>query len=197
MIRPLPRAQSGTSMIEVLVAIVIVVVGLLGLAGLQSRATLAEMESFQRAQALVLLQDMVDRINSNRKEALAYVTADPVNNAYGTGRAEGSCSSLSGAARDTCEWSNLLLGAAESQNSASVGAMIGARGCVVALSTTMPRRLQVSVVWQGLNPTVSPTSTDCGQNKYGTGDLARRAVSAQVMIACLQNDPVSLLCVTP
>jgi type IV pilus assembly protein PilV len=198
MIRPRSRmrAQSGTSMIEVLVSIVIVVVGLLGLAGLQSRATLAEMESFQRAQALVLLQDMVDRINANRKEAMAYVTTDPVNNAYGTGRIEVTCSGQ-GAARDTCEWTNLLLGAAESQNSTSVGAMIGARGCVVALSSTMPRRLQVSVVWQGLNPTVSPTSTDCGKNHYGTGDLARRAVTANVQIACLQNDPVSLLCVTP
>ena len=59
--------QGGTTMMEVLVSIVIVVIGLLGLAGLQSRASVSEMEAFQRAQALVLLQDMVDRINANRK----------------------------------------------------------------------------------------------------------------------------------
>ena len=36
------------------------------------RAQQAEVESYQRAQALVLLQDMVDRINANRKTAGCY-----------------------------------------------------------------------------------------------------------------------------
>src|SRR5205814_2345916 len=72
------QPQSGATMMEVLVSILIVVIGLLGLAGLQSRINLSEMESFQRAQALVLLQDMVDRINANRKNAALYVTTQPL-----------------------------------------------------------------------------------------------------------------------
>jgi len=187
------RLQDGTSMIEVLVAIVIVVVGLLGLAGLQSRATLAEMESFQRAQALVLLQDMVDRINANRKNSMSYVTSSPL----GTGNLVADCAGLTGVALDKCDWSNALLGAAEQQGGSSIGAMIGARGCVENQVATMPRRFVVAVVWQGLNPTAAPGSTTCGQGLYGTGDLARRAVTADITIGCLQNDPVSLLCVTP
>lgn len=199
MIRPRQSAhrQRGTSMIEVLISIIIVVVGLLGLAGLQSRATLAEMESFQRAQALVLLQDMVDRLNANRKLGMSYVTADPVNAAYGTGQTVQACGAMTGVNRDKCEWTNALLGAAETQGGTAIGAMLNARGCVIAQSATMPRRFQVAVVWQGLNPTVSPAVTDCGRGHYGTGDLSRRAVTATVTIGCLQNDPVSLACITP
>ena len=50
--------QAGTSLVEVLVTIVITAIGLLGLAGMQSRLQTSEMESYQRAQALLLLEDM-------------------------------------------------------------------------------------------------------------------------------------------
>jgi type IV pilus assembly protein PilV len=195
--QPALRDQSGTTMIEVLVAIVIVVLGLLGLAGLQSRATLAEMESFQRSQALLLMQDMVDRINANRKTAMAYVTGTA---AKGTGNAAVDCAAggLTGADRDLCEWNNALLGAAEtSSGGASVGAMIGARGCVEVQSAVMPRRFLVSVVWQGMNPTAVPGATACGAGAYDAADKTRRVVSTSVTIGCLQNDPVSLVCITP
>ncbi|MDP2155736.1 MAG: type IV pilus modification protein PilV, partial [Sulfuricella sp.] len=62
------RRERGFGMIEVLVSLFILLTGLLGLAGLLARSQQAEMESYQRAQALVLLQDMVARINANRKD---------------------------------------------------------------------------------------------------------------------------------
>ena len=187
-----PR-QEGTSMIEVLVAIVIVVVGLLGLAGLQSRATLAEMESFQRAQALVLLQDMVDRINANRLNAATYVTPTPL----GTGDVAppASCGALTGVARDKCEWSTALLGSSESASGLKVGAMIGARGCVTETVAVMPRQYQVAVVWQGVTATKAP-GTLCGTGLYGD-DKTRRALTATVTVGCLQNDPASGVCIFP
>ena len=63
---------AGFSLIEVLISILIITVGLLGLAGLQARAQVAEFESYQRAQALVLLYDMVERLNSNRITARCF-----------------------------------------------------------------------------------------------------------------------------
>lgn len=184
--------QLGTSMIEVLVSIVIVVLGLLGLAGLQSHATLAEMESFQRAQAILLLQDMVDRINANRLRAPAYVTATPV----GTDEGMQPCGTLSGAARDLCEWNNALVGAAEtSAGGAQVGAMIGARGCVVNTVAVMPLQYEVSVVWQGVTPTRAP-ATACGSGLYGD-EATRRAITTTVTIGCLRNNPASGLCDFP
>ena len=184
--------QRGTSMIEVLVSLVIVCLGLLGLAGLQSHAALAEAESFQRAQAISLLQDMVDRVNANRLQALTYVTTSPL----GTDVGVQNCGSLSGVARDKCEWSNSLLGAAEtSSGGTKVGAMIGARGCIENTKATMPREFVVSVVWQGVTPTKAPAST-CGANLYGD-EKTRRAITTTIRIGCLQTDPATGLCLYP
>jgi type IV pilus assembly protein PilV len=185
-----PRRQAGVSLIEVLVSVVIVVLGLLGLAGLQSHATLAEMEAFQRAQALVLLQDMVDRVNANRLVKEQYTTS-PV----GTGNSVQNCNVLTGALNDHCEWNNALLGAAETSAAGKVGAMIGARGCVDLIDPVMPRRYRVSVVWQGLSATRAP-STECGKGEYQNDDM-RRAVTAEVTVACLQNNPATGECIYP
>ena len=67
-----PARLGGFSMIEVLVSLLIIVFGLLGLAGLQVRIQQAEFESYQRAQALVLLQDIVERIHLNRNTATCF-----------------------------------------------------------------------------------------------------------------------------
>ncbi|HYC34855.1 MAG TPA: type IV pilus modification protein PilV [Usitatibacter sp.] len=187
------RRQAGTSMIEVLVSIVIVVLGLLGLAGLQSHAALAEAESFQRAQAIMLLQDMVDRINANRLNAMQYVTTAP----KGTDVGVQPCGALTVMhERDLCEWSNALLGASEtSGGGGKVGAMIGARGCIENTVPVMPRQFVISVVWQGVAATKAPATT-CGSGLYGD-DKTRRALTSTVTIGCLQNDPASGLCIFP
>lgn len=179
------RKNAGFSMIEVLITIVILMIGLLGLAGLQTKALTAQMEAYQRSQALILLKDMVDRVSANRKNAQAYITAA----ARGTGfnsSAVLSCTGLTSATLDLCEWHNALLGAAEVQDTATVGAMIGARGCIyqdVAPSPGAPSRYLVAVAWQGLNSTAVP-AIDCGQNQYGDEKL-RRVVALPVTIADL------------
>ncbi|MHB1054222.1 MAG: type IV pilus modification protein PilV, partial [Thiobacillus sp.] len=71
---PSLAAQRGTSLLEVLVTILILAIGLLGLAGLQARLQVSEMESYQRSQALILLDDMASRIAANRPNALSYAT---------------------------------------------------------------------------------------------------------------------------
>jgi len=70
-------AEAGFFMIEVLITVVIVLVGLLGLVAVQAKSQVAEMESYQRSQAIVLAQDMASRMNANRTDArnLSYVTA--------------------------------------------------------------------------------------------------------------------------
>jgi len=184
------RRQDGATIIEILVAIIIVVVGLLGLAGLHSRVTLAEVEAFQRSQAVVLLQDMASRINANRRNAESYATGlTPL------GTSAIDCTGKTGYDLDKCEWNNELLGAAEVSGTSNVGAMLGARGCVEEIQTAMPRQFRVSVVWQGTVPTVAPGATTCGQGAY-TDDKTRRVVSTVVQIGCLQNDPASTLCIS-
>ena len=189
-----PRAgERGATLIEVLVTIVILTFGLLGVAGLQVRMHLAQAESYHRSHAILLMQDMVDRINASRSNALNYATAGTL----GAGNSVQDCTGLTGAALDLCEWNNALLGTAESTASGQqAGGMIGARGCISNVVATMPREFVVAVAWQGLSPTVAPTSTTCGQGLYGN-EQTRRVLLARVTIGCLQNDPTTGLCVTP
>lgn len=193
----------GFTLLEILITIVILAFGLLGVAGLQARIQILEMEAYQRAQAIVLLQDMVDRINANRKSAMDYaslgVPSGTGNSTWGTANQAVDCIAAgytSGYKLDLCEWNNALIGAAETSGAANVGAMIGARGCVTNKVAAMPREFEVAVVWQGITPTVAPLVTDCGKGSYAD-DKTRRAMVARIMIGCLQNDPNTGLCVTP
>lgn len=167
--------ETGFSMIEVLVTIAILVVGLLGMVGLQVRATAMELESYQRTQALILLQEITDRLSINKVNAVSYVASD-----IGEGGSVQACGSLTGAAKDLCEWNNSLVGAAEKTGSKSVGAMIGARGCI---ANPTPNLYHITVAWQGLSPTATPTE-ECGKGSYGD-DRQRRTVSIVVRVATL------------
>ena len=180
-------------MIEVLVTIAILTIGLLGVAALQVRAQLAQAEAYHRSHAVILLREMVNRLNANRANARDYVTTK----ALGTGNTVQDCTGLVDAALDLCEWNNALLGAAENtQSGKQAGGMIDARGCIINVVDTMPREFVVAVTWQGLVRTVAPASTTCGQGLYGDDQL-RRALITRVTIGCLQNDPATGACVTP
>lgn len=184
-----PRsAGAGFSLIEVLVAMVVIAIGLLGLAGLQSKLELSEVDAYQRAQALSLVQDMADRIASNRTNVPAYVTGTDA--PLGTGNPVANCSALANTAQDACEWNNALLGAAETANGGTLtGAMVDARGCVVDLGGSA---YLVTVVWQGMTPLSAPSAgVACGAGDYGAAgtpcadDLCRRAVSTVVRIGTM------------
>jgi len=178
-------AQRGTTMIEVLVTMVILAFGLLGLIGLQGKMQLASFESYQRAQAVVLLTDMVDRLNANRGTADNFVSAS----VFGTGLTDASpCPTAVGPARDQCEWSVALKGASETLSSAKIGAIAGARGCIQRLQAPdatagvcAPGIYLVTVAWQGMNSTVAPSAT-CGTGLFGADDALRRAISARVVV---------------
>jgi type IV pilus assembly protein PilV len=168
------RHQSGFTMIEVLVTIAILVVGLLGLAAMQTLSTIAELEAYQRSQALIIVRDLADRMMGNKANINSYVGND-------VGLAAANCATLTGAALDLCEWGNELNGAAEvSAGTKNVGAMIGARGCVVKLDT---QTFLVTVAWQGLSVAGSPKEA-CGSGQYGTAGQ-RRTVSTIVRVALL------------
>ena len=176
-------------MIEVLVTIVIIAFGLLGMAGLQVRLQASELESYQRSQALLLLNDMASRIATNRNNAASYLIA--ASSPLGAGMATCPSTTSTVAQRDLGEWCNALQGAAETTNSGAtkMGAMIGGRGCVEVTGSDY----LVTVAWQGMTPIAAPpTSVACGANSYdgATGsacvsDRCRRAVTTLVRIATL------------
>lgn len=176
--------QSGMTMLEVLITLVILAFGLLGLAGLNIKIQMLEMEAYQRAQGILLLNDMVRRIQANSADAASYLS-NP---------ATCPASPTTQAGRDLCDWVNALEGAAESSSGTRVGAMIGARGCIAQLQapdpTTgvcRPGMYRVTVAWQGMGATAAPSLT-CGQGQYGSDDALRRAIANDLVIglpACL------------
>lgn len=182
----LPRRQRGTTLIEVLVTVVVLAFGLLGIAAFQAKAQAGSLEAYQRAQAIVLLEDMQARIAGNSTAAADYVTTTPL----GTRDTPGDCTALTDRSeRDKCEWSTALLGAAEVRDDtdASVGAMIGARGCITELQARdaapgvcKPGIYLLTVAWQGMHATRAPSHA-CGSGSYGAETL-RRAISARVAV---------------
>ena len=176
------RQQCGALLIEVLVAIVICALGLLVFVGLQARATASEFESYQRSQALTLLEDMTDRLNANRANASGYVSA----NLIGGGPLE-DCSALNGPSRDLCEWGNLIRGsAAVSGDGSTIGSMVSARGCITRAADSTDRYV-VSIAWMGTVPTGAPAST-CGKDDAAfPTEALRRVVSSTVCMALLRD----------
>ena len=200
---PGTHRETGFSMLEVLISVFIILLGLLGLAGLIVRSNQTEMESYQRIRALMLVQDMVDRINANRKVAACYSNGT-TGVELGTGSstpavcASGSAEESARANADLAAWNVLLLGGAETSSGGvdcttdpnlCVGAMIGARGCVTYDNTTEVAGVAgtgiytVTVAWQGLVATAS-SGNACGTGQYAD-DTLRRVVTATVRIADL------------
>lgn len=175
----------GVGLVEVLITMVVLAFGLLGLAAFQAKAHVGTIESYQRAQAAVLLQDMQARLSANSAQAGAYVTEAPL----GTGStlATDCAAAAAGKDRDLCEWNLALKGAAEQRGGNNAGAMQGARGCVElvraendAVGVCTPAVYLVTVAWQGMHATKAPAQA-CGKDQYGA-DTHRRTVSARVAI---------------
>jgi len=171
------ETSKGFTLIEVLVAITIVMVGLLGLAGMQARAQVAEFESYQRAQALVLMNDMVERINANRKEAIAYVGS------YTAPSVIQDCSvEATVLLRDQCEFRNHLMGSGTRDAGKAIGSAIAARACVTEAAPGSNAYV-VAVAWQGLKSTEAPDSA-CGEDEFDREEN-RRVFSTVLRIATL------------
>ena len=195
----------GFTMIEVLVSLLIIVLGLLGLAGLQVRIQQSEFESYQRAQALVLLQDMVERIHQHRvvAQCFRFTTDTAAGTPYlGAGATATPSCSISAVSNDNTqavsslgEWNTWLQGAAETKGGVAAGAMIGARGCVSygagtelenPPGTALPGTgiYTVAISWQGTIDTFAPTD-NCANGLYGA-ETRRRIVTTTFRLAQLR-----------
>ena len=201
------NCDRGSTLLEVLVTLGVLAFGLLGLAGLQSKIQLANVESYQRAQAIVLVSDMVERMNGapaiNAAAVSCYaLSTDTEKDACLAGRVDGygattvfgtgdlqpsPCPAAASPARDQCEWSAALKGTAEQRATTKVGAMTDARGCITRLQAPNPAPAVctpgiylVTVAWQGYNKTTAPNAA-CGAALYGD-ETYRRAISGRVIV---------------
>ncbi len=180
------RRQQGALLMEVLVSVLICAFGLLGFVGMQARAAQMSFEAHQRGQALLLVEDMVNRIKANRANAGSYLT----NGLVGSGDTASCASAATVAARDLCEWTNQVRGSAQligGANGRKIGAMLTARGCISLAAGTTDRYI-VAVFWEGILPTGAPAGSCTGlSDTYPTATLLRSA-SSTLCIAQLTGD---------
>jgi len=182
--------STGFSLIELLVSLAVTGIGLVGVLQLYAYGQSSELESYQRSQALVLLDDMANRLDANRGAAPCYAVSDAVSGAPSVGEGNSAIFSCTGAGTsasraladsDLAQWDLALKGGAERRDGVNVGGVRGARGCV--WSDVAGDVYVLSVSWQGRAPGSVPTNT-CGQGEYGDEQL-RRVVSTTVRLADL------------
>lgn len=201
------RAQAGFTLIEILVTILILLVGLLGVFGMQTRATKTEFESYQRGQALALVRDMEARIAGSRGILAGYLDNSVsstdgsvfLGNGAGNFAVDGDCvppvvpgNDLQAAQFEACQWGQALEGVAEQAAAASgpinIGAMLGAKGCLIRVEPTTQDALAdlyIVVVWQGVvastePPDASPAGRCASAFDFGNG--MRRGLSLRVLV---------------
>lgn len=175
----------GFSMIEVLVTIVILSVGLLGVAALMVQSQHVEYESYQRGQALLLVEDMAQRIINNRTDVASYVQASAIPDSQTTE----DCTALgtpTAVQVDICEWQNGLRGAAYQEAGAALSThLTNARGCITQVAGLTGVYI-VEVVWAGRTSLGAPL-TNCGKGEVSDNDGFRRSVTTTVAIPNLAS----------
>lgn len=170
-------SQSGFSLIEVLVTMVILTVGLLGLAGLQARAMTSEIESYARGQAILLVDDMSDRILSDPVSAKTGVFGG----AATYGGALAACNAGTLQENDLCRWGNAIKGNAVKQGAATIGTLNNPVGCVTWDAATLT--YQVSVAWTSGQPVTGAQPNACGAGQIPAAN--RIVVVRSVRLATL------------
>jgi type IV pilus assembly protein PilV len=191
------RWLAGFAMVETMVTVVVVAFGLLGVAGLVSRSFVAEVEGTQRTQAVLLLQDMVTRIEANRTNVAGYVTGDAGVTGYvtttdgtTTTTAQVVCDPAASLAdRDRCEWGRMLAGANEQVDTRNAGVLVGAIGCIYEIDP-FNRIYAVSIAWQGMSAGPAPivdnnfAPNNCGRDRFGN-ENQRRVITMPVRLGSL------------
>lgn len=198
----LQRRTGGFALVESMVTVVVVAFGLLGVAGLVSRSFNTEVEAVQRAQAAMLLQDMVTRIEGNRANAAAYVTGDAGITGYVSTTTEAGHTAYSFAScdpaapiveRDQCAWGELLAGGNERIDGGNTAVLVGAIGCVHEIDA-FNRIYAVSVAWEGSTAGAAPivdnnfAPTGCGRDQFGN-ETRRRLMTTLLRIGILNPGP--------
>jgi type IV pilus assembly protein PilV len=190
----------GFTLIEVLVTIAVMLLGLLGVIGMQARSAVIEFESYQRGEALSLVREMQDRLTNSRALVDGYLDAgvSSTNGSIYVGSGAGAqelcggvvTTPLEKAKFEMCQWGRALQGTAIQEDTRKVGAMVGARGCLIRVVPAEGNALAdiyVTVVWQGRSPGAeppadSPAGKDFCASDVNFGNGLRRGVSVRVLV---------------
>lgn len=169
--------QQGFTLIEVLIAFVILSFGLLGAVALQAKAKQASFDSMQRAAAVALGNDIIQRMRANDSPGFAalYNGTFDSNTALNTSLScyNSACSAQQLAELDKQQWVRAI------QARENTGALDDATVCInstpVAAGNASEFNIEVVISWQGrqeLSANKDTAAIDCGSK----GDKRRLIV---------------------
>lgn len=156
--------QAGVTLMEVLITVVVLGLGLLGLAQMIGRTTAQAVDANQRARAVVLLQDIQERVINTRTGDWTAAAGE-----YGAS-VSSSCDAEGTARGQACRWGNVIAGAGE-------GGAMAMRGCITASDAT-GRVFDAAVAWSSTSSGIAPPDgVSCGQTMMSDGKDSHRRVA--------------------
>ncbi len=145
--------QSGFSLVEVLVALLVLSIGLLGLAGLQTYGLAYSHESYERTQATLLLDNVIDDMRANYNALGSYAVS--VN--ASTGTLSPSCTPSGGVLQ--CSSPTAMANYDINQWIAFLQKTLYSGGVTIASNSTYPNTYTVTVSWTEKNLPLQESET--------------------------------------
>ncbi|NIB40252.1 type IV pilus modification protein PilV [Pseudomaricurvus alkylphenolicus] len=141
------RGQAGFSMIEVLITLVILSVGLLGVSAMQLTSLKVNHGAYSRSQAVILANDIIDRMRANREAFLDgdyddLDTSATIPSSQNCGATDG-CTPAQLATQDFREWAGYFVDVDDDDNFMAL--INSATGTVV---TDSDNNATVTISWQ-------------------------------------------------
>ncbi len=178
-------AQSGFTLIEILIALFVFAVGILTVAGLQIISKKSNYDAIQRTTATFLAYDIVERMRANRNQLGGYINAlgaaqaVPANNCK-----TGTCTTAQLATFDLWEWEQSINGANEKIGANNAGGLVNPIGCIAGPAAGGDGTYAITVAWQGVTALDNPNTVNvCGAGMYGANYENRRLIELIIFIA--------------
>lgn len=184
-------AQSGNTLVEVLVTVVIVSVGLLGSIALQLQSKRSNYDAAQRTTAAHLAEDLLERMRSNPRGLIDYTLVGVVG---GGSRGEAppadceqaaaACDAEDLAGYDLWQWEQLLDGTFQAGPAGASGGLAFPVACITGPVFGGNGVYSVAIAWRGMTETVDSGADGCGagSGNYGDDDRYRRVLVVRSFI---------------
>ncbi|MEO2278975.1 type IV pilus modification protein PilV [Pseudoalteromonas pernae] len=167
------RNQQGFTLIETLIAFIVLVFGLLGAVALQAKAKQATYDSMQRAAALGVANDIIERMETNTDGALAgnynvnISSADAISGGY-VSCLNNNCSAAQLAAFDIEHWRKSIRAAD------NTGSLADARICIATNGDAEQININVVISWESRQEIAGADDANASKgNCGGTGERRR------------------------
>lgn len=160
----------GFSLIEILVSMLLISLAFLNVAGLQTAAKKANYDALQRTSAVILANDIAEKMRANPISLDRYITAG---NGVGGGTLNQpnrfcilatQCNPDQLGVYDMWLWEQALDGASETREISDIetntGGLVSSTACITGPSAGAAGVYTITIVWRGLNE-LSDVSSKC------------------------------------